>query len=102
MFSEMRAFLMTQRAVHRDVDKLTASRALDMATRGGACALGLGDDIGTLDPGKAADCALIEADRARHGPWHDPESVVVWTTTPDDVALVTIDGKVRYCRESHT
>ena len=98
MFSEMRAFLLTQRAVHRDIDRTTASHALDMATRGGAFALGLGEEIGTLEPGKAADCTLIEADRVRHGPWHDPESVVVWTATPDDVALVTIDGQVRYRR----
>ena len=102
MFSEMRAFLLAQRAVHRDVGGSTASRAIDMATRGGAVALGLGEDTGTLEPGKAADCALIEADRARHGPWHDPESVVAWTATPDDVALVTIDGRVRYRRESHS
>lgn len=100
MFSEMRAFLLTQRAVHRDVNKLTSSRAIDVATRAGAVALGLGEQIGALEPGLAADCTLIEADRPRHGPWHDPESVVVWTATPDDVALVTIDGTVRHRREA--
>ena len=53
----------------------------------------------TLEVGKSADAALIEADRPRHGPWEDPEAVVVWTGTPDDVALVVIDGDVRYRRD---
>jgi len=96
MFQEMRGFVHVQRGVLRRIDGLSASRALDMATRGGAAALGLDDVTGTLKPGLAADLVLLETDQLRHGPWGDPEAVVVYTGTPDDVALVVIDGIVRH------
>ncbi|MAG56301.1 MAG: hypothetical protein CMJ83_08430 [Planctomycetes bacterium] len=100
LFEEMRTFVHVQRGAARRTEGLSASVAIDLATRAGAAALGLGDVTGTLEAGKAADVILIEADRRRHGPWDDPEAVVVYTGTPDDVVLVVVDGAVRHRRGS--
>ena len=99
MFAEMRTFLLAQRAIRGGVGGLTASVALRLATVGGASVLGMEGEVGALARGMRADCVLLEADRPRHGDLHDPEAAVVWTCAPDDVALVTVDGRGRYRRE---
>jgi imidazolonepropionase len=48
------------------LSRMTPAEALKGATRVAARALGLADRIGSLDPGKAADFAVIEADDPAH------------------------------------
>lgn len=50
-----------------------AVRLLDAANRGGAVALGMSDEIGTLEPGSRADFAVIDVDAS---PAHAPEALV--------------------------
>jgi cytosine/adenosine deaminase-related metal-dependent hydrolase len=58
---------------------MTARQALRIATRGSADVLGRGD-LGSLEPGKAADFIAISIDRLGYaGALHDPVAAVVFT-----------------------
>ena len=73
---EGRLASLQQRARTRRVDALSASQALDLATRGGARALGLGGRVGVLAEGYQADLAAFDLDAAA-GPVHDVAAAVV-------------------------
>ena len=67
---------------------------LAIATRGGARALGLADQIGTLETGKKADILLLDCDQLDQAPVYDPMFVAANTTVGRDVKTVIIDGRV--------
>jgi cytosine/adenosine deaminase-related metal-dependent hydrolase len=72
---------------------LTAEDVLEMATLGGAQVLGR-DDVGSLEPGKAADLIAFDLDRLDFaGALHDPVAALVFCTPPR-VDLSLIDGRV--------
>ena len=52
-------------------DSVTVEDVVHWGTAGGAAVLGLGD-VGTLEPGKAADIAIYQLDQPRHFGMHDP------------------------------
>ena len=58
MFTEMRLATLIHRAVDRS-DFLSASTMLELATIGGARALRMEDEIGSLEPGKLADMVIL-------------------------------------------
>lgn len=59
MFEVMKYASLFQKAVHTDASLLPSEQVLAMATRGGAKALGLEKDIGSLEAGKQADLILV-------------------------------------------
>ena len=61
---------------------LTAREILEVATLGGAKALGLGDEVGTLETGKQADITVISLDGAAHSPVNDIEATLVFSSSP--------------------
>jgi 5-methylthioadenosine/S-adenosylhomocysteine deaminase len=65
LFDELHTAALLGKAVSGDPAALPAATALEMATLGGARALGLDDQIGSIEPGKAAD--LIALDLTRPG-----------------------------------
>ena len=67
---------------------------LQVATMGGAEALGLGSEIGSLEPGKAADIVLLRNDSIRQRPVVDPFATVVEHSQTGDVDTVLVDGRV--------
>ena len=73
---------------------ITAEDALWMATRGGARCLGR-DDIGSLEPGKAADLILVDTRRLSYaGASSDPVAALVFSPFPEPVDTVMVDGRV--------
>lgn len=93
MFSVMRATLITSRSDHQP--RVTAADVLRMATMDGANALGLGDLVGSLRPGKQADLVLVRADAVNMlGADHDPIGAVVTAAHPGNVDTVLVAGRI--------
>jgi 5-methylthioadenosine/S-adenosylhomocysteine deaminase len=78
----------------RDPTAVPAAAALDMATIGGARALGMEGVIGSLEPGKRADLITVSTGSARFTPMYDPVSHLVYVARGDDVRNTIVDGKV--------
>ncbi len=77
-----------------DRTAMPARTVVEMATIGGARALGLDDRIGSLEVGKRADIALIDATGAHMTPLYDPYPALVYGATAADVCTVIVDGRV--------
>ncbi|MBI4484219.1 MAG: 8-oxoguanine deaminase [Acidobacteria bacterium] len=79
---------------------LTAADVLGLATRGGAAVLGR-KDIGSIEPGKAADLVLIDLRRLNFaGALSDPLAAVLFSFSGGPVDTVIVHGRVRV-REGH-
>lgn len=93
MFTEMRTAALLQKVL-RGSRALPALTALRMATTGGARALGLADQIGSIEVGKRADLQLVKLDRLHATPQPDPISTIVYAAEAGDVEAVIIDGRI--------
>jgi 5-methylthioadenosine/S-adenosylhomocysteine deaminase len=93
MFEEMRLAAALQ-AVRHAPGALTARDALTMATREGARALGMEDELGSVEPGKRADLIVVERDRPHLAPDRDPWSTLAYAARGTDVRLTMVDGEV--------
>ena len=94
MFEAMRQASFLAKHVTRDPRAVGAGTALEMATLGGARALGIGDRLGSLEAGKLADLITVRMNRARQTPLYDPVSHLVYTTRGDDVDTTIVNGRV--------
>jgi len=93
-FEEMRLAALIQKP-RLGPEALPAARVLELATLGGARALGLEREIGSIEPGKRAD--LIAVDLA--GPHAQPDgadlvSRLVYSARAADVRHVVVDGRI--------
>src|SRR6185503_6923826 len=79
LLEEARLALLAQRVRVASFETPAALDVLEMATIGGAKALGLDDVIGTLDPGKQADLAAFALEY--HRPTFDPVAACVFSIT---------------------
>ncbi|HSC28748.1 MAG TPA: 5'-deoxyadenosine deaminase [Vicinamibacterales bacterium] len=93
MFDEMR-LAATLQAVRQGPGALTARDALWMATREGARALGLEEQIGSIEAGKLADLIVIGRDRPHLAPDVDPWSTIVYAARGSDVRMTMVNGDV--------
>ncbi len=74
---------------------LSSERVLEMATIDGARALGLEDEIGSLEVGKKADVTVIDRRGKPHlSPGLKPVSDVVFCANGSDVDTVIVDGQI--------
>ncbi len=94
MFEAMRVASLLQKVRTGDPRALGAAASLEMATIGGARALGLASQIGSLEPGKRADLIVVSMSAARQTPMYDPVSHLVYTTRGDDVRTTIVNGRV--------
>jgi 5-methylthioadenosine/S-adenosylhomocysteine deaminase len=65
---------------------------LEAATLGGARALSLDHLIGTLDPGKQADIAVVSLSHQAQQPLNDVEAALVFSSNGRDVARTLVAG----------
>ncbi|MDQ2069174.1 TRZ/ATZ family hydrolase [Natronospira bacteriovora] len=93
MIGEMRTAAMLAKTVAGDAAALPASRVLHMATLGGARALGLDDQIGSLETGKWADLTAVNLDRFSTQPVYNPVSQLVYAASRDQVSDVWVAGR---------
>jgi len=95
-WEEMRAAVALARARDRRPDALDATSALNLATLGGAAALGLEDELGSLSPGKRADITVVSLAGSAYHPIEDPTVAAVFAGTPSRVVETIVDGETRY------
>jgi cytosine/adenosine deaminase-related metal-dependent hydrolase len=100
LFEEMRFTVLAQRGRTRRFDATTAREAVQIATMGGARALGLDGRIGSLEPGKEADLTAVSVDSLHAGPCYDPYNALVYSSSARDVILTIIGGDTVYDRGS--
>lgn len=93
MIGEMRSAAMLAKAVAEDASALPAIQALAMATINGARAMGMDNDIGSLEPGKLADIAAINLDAVNCWPAHNPVSHLVYASHASQVSHVWVSGR---------
>ena len=93
MFEAMRWAVAMQR-IRGEKDGLNARTALRWATQGGAEALGLGDEIGSVTVGKKADLVLLDLSEPTLAPVIDGFGALVWSGNGNNVKTVMIDGRV--------
>jgi cytosine/adenosine deaminase-related metal-dependent hydrolase len=96
MFNQMRSVLSLQRTLAAETGRpaATARDVLRWATVEGARANGLGDEVGTLSPGKKADIVLLRTDRLNVTPLNDPAMAIVAGMDTSNVDTVIVDGRV--------
>jgi 5-methylthioadenosine/S-adenosylhomocysteine deaminase len=94
LLDEARLAVLVHRGVTRKHDAFGAHQALALATLGGARALGLDDQIGSLEEGKEADLAAFRIDISRTTPVGDPYSAAIFALPGRSAELVTVKGKI--------
>jgi 5-methylthioadenosine/S-adenosylhomocysteine deaminase len=93
LFGEMKTAALLGKAIAGDAAALNAHTALRMATLNGAKAMGLEDQIGSLEVGKAADITAIDMSELEAQPIYDPASQLVYTNNAHRVSHVWVGGK---------
>ncbi len=78
----------------QDTRQIPAEAALEMATRLGAEALGLGDALGSIEPGKKADLVLFDTERPEWQALWNPVNNLVYNADGRSVHTVIVDGRV--------
>jgi 5-methylthioadenosine/S-adenosylhomocysteine deaminase len=93
LFAEMRLAALLAKGVSGDAAALPAAAALKAATLGGARALNLDSQIGSITPGKRADLVAVDLSVTSSQPVFDPVSHLVYVAGRENVSHVWVDGK---------
>ncbi len=94
MLQNMKIAALLQKAHYGDPTVLPAKTLLEMATKNAAKALGLERTIGSLEPGKRADIALIDFKKPHLTPQHNPYANIVYSANGSDVQTLIVDGRM--------
>lgn len=96
MFWEMKLAALIHKWNEKDPRSADAQTILDMATRNGARALGLGKHIGSLEIGKEADIIILDFRQPHLQPHHNTVSHIVYAARGADVKNVLVGGTVLF------
>ncbi len=75
-------------------DIMPSEQLIRVATNGGAAALGIEEEVGSLEVGKKADILIVECGELDQIPRYDPLFAVAAMTVGRDVRTVVVDGRV--------
>lgn len=95
LLQEMRQAALLAKVGSLDATAVPAHAALRMATLDGARAIGMGERIGSIEPGKSADLCAVDLGQAVCQPCFDPVSHLVYVAGREQVSHVWIDGETR-------
>ncbi len=99
LFIDMKLAALLLKMKNQDLTEMPCWKVLRMATIEGACAIGLGHEVGSLEPGKKADVILIDLGRPSmmpvlRKPVRNIVPNLVLSARGDEVVLSIIDGRV--------
>ena len=95
IFQEMRLAALLAKEQGGRADAIDAHRVLRMATLGGARALGLDADIGSITTGKYADLCAVRLDDIALAPCYHPVSHLTYSLGREHVSDVWVAGRIR-------
>lgn len=94
VWESMALTALVQKSTTGDPRWLTARQALHHATLQSARAVGLGDTLGTLAPGRRADIVLVDLTGPHTQPVHDLAATLVHSARSSDVRTTIVDGRI--------
>jgi 5-methylthioadenosine/S-adenosylhomocysteine deaminase len=94
MFAIMKAIQNIENGLKQSEFALPPRRVLELATIGGAKALGIADRVGSLTPGKRADIILVRTTDINMAPMTEPVRMIVQSAQPSNIELVMVDGRI--------
>ncbi len=92
MLEAIKMSVLLQRVNHLQATAASAEEAFEMATIGGARALGLDHDLGSLEPAKAADLVVFDGSTPALANVHEPFGSIVFVAGPREVKEVWVAG----------
>ncbi len=93
LFQEMDTTAKLHKVISHDPTVMDAKSVIVMATIGGAKAIGLGNEIGSIEVGKQADLIIIDTDKPHLTPLYNPVSHIVYAASGSDVRDVLVAGE---------
>ena len=93
LIGEMRTAALLGKGLAGAADAVNATAILAMATLNGARALGIADEVGSLEPGKWADLCCVDLRRPSTSPVYDPVAQLVYAASRDQVSDVWVAGR---------
>lgn len=94
MIQAMKIAALAQRVANYDPSALTSEKVVEMATIDGAKALGLENEIGSLEVGKKADVILLDLKQPQLCPLHHIPNGLVFQAYGSEVETVIVDGRI--------
>ncbi|MFX1264609.1 MAG: amidohydrolase family protein [Promethearchaeota archaeon] len=94
MIRELRLAALIHKAKADDPLVVTAEQAIEMATLGGAKAMGIAETVGSLEPGKLADIILVDMNDLGLTPNTNPVSNLVYSGSGYAVDTVMVNGRL--------
>ncbi len=93
LFTEVRVAALLAKTITGDASAMSAFEALELATMGGARALGLDASIGSIEGGKHADLISVDLTYSAALPVHRPESTLIYGASGSHVRHAWIAGQ---------
>jgi 5-methylthioadenosine/S-adenosylhomocysteine deaminase len=94
MFGEMKTAALMAKAVESDATVLDAHTVLRLATLNGAKAMGLEEQLGSLEKGKLADLVAVDLSHLESQPVYSPLSQLVYAHRGSRVSHVWVNGEI--------
>jgi 5-methylthioadenosine/S-adenosylhomocysteine deaminase len=95
LFEEMRLAALLAKADSMQANSIPAYTALHMATLGGARALGLEHELGSIEAGKLADLCAVDLNHLELAPVYHPVSHMVYAASRNHVSHVWVAGELK-------
>jgi len=94
MLRELGYLCLLHKGLNEDAAFMHAAQGLQIATQGGANALGLGDEIGSIEPGKLADLTMLNCEQAHWTPQSNLLAALCYGAQGSDVELTMVQGEI--------
>ena len=94
MIREMGVLCLVHKGVNEDAQCVPAAHGVHIATMGGARALGLGGEIGSIEAGKKADLAILNLNYSHFTPRSNLLAALCYGAQGNEVETVLVDGEI--------
>lgn len=94
MFEEINLAALINKGINEDALSIPSDLAVKMATLNGAKALGIENEVGSIEKGKKADILILDIDKPHYYPRYNLVASLAYSAQSADVETVIVDGKI--------